>query len=60
MALDFETVKFLRVLFGLVFLVVGAAGGYKYFDLLGALGGGFLGYVAGWNAVDFLKGRAHK
>lgn len=60
MAMDFETVRFLRVLFGLVFLAVGAAAGYRYFDLLGAAGGALAGYVVGWNAVDLFKGRARK
>lgn len=60
MAMDFETVKFLRFLFGVVFLFIGAAAGYKYFGVLGAAGGAFIGYVVGWNAVDLVKGRAHK
>ena len=60
MAMDFETVKTLRVLFGFVLLLVGAAAGYQYFELAGAVGGGFLGYVMGWNLVDLFKGRARK
>ncbi len=60
MAMDFETVKFLRLLFALVFAFVGIAAGLKYFGILGAIGGAFLGYIVGWNTVDFFKGRAHK
>jgi hypothetical protein len=60
MAMDFETVRFLRVLFGLVFLAVGAAAGYRSFGPLGAAGGALAGYVIGWNAVDLFKGRARK
>jgi hypothetical protein len=53
-------VRFLRVLFGLVFLAVGAAAGYRSFGPLGAAGGALAGYVIGWNAVDLFKGRARK
>jgi hypothetical protein len=60
MSMDFETVRFMRILFGLVFLVVGAAGGYIYFGTLGAAGGALVGYVVGWNTVDLFKGRASK
>lgn len=60
MAMDFETVKFLRPLFGIVMLLIGAAAGHQYFELPGAVGGGFLGYVVGWNLVDLFKGRARK
>jgi hypothetical protein len=60
MAMDFETVKFMRVLFAVIFAAVGGAGGYKYFGVIGAIGGGLVGALVGWNTVDLLKGRAHK
>lgn len=68
MAMDFETVRFLRVIFGLIFAVVGGAAGVKYGPALigsqGSVIGPAVGAVAGaffgWNAVDLLKGRAQK
>jgi len=60
MAMDFETVKFMRFLFALVGAVIGAAAGIKYFALPGAIGGIVVGAIVGWNTVDFFKGRAHK
>jgi uncharacterized membrane protein len=60
MAMDLETVKFLRFLFGVVFACVGAAAGYRFYGLAGSLGGAVIGYTVGWNVVDFFKGRAHK
>ena len=60
MAMDFETVKFLRFLFALVFAFVGVAGGLKYYGVIGALAGCLIGYIVGWNTVDLFKGRAHK
>ena len=60
MSMDFETVRFLRVLFALVFACVGIAAGFKYFGLLGSAGGAFFGYIIGWNLVDLVKGRAGK
>lgn len=60
MAMDFETVKFLRRLFGGLCAVIGAAVGYQYYAFLGGVGGAVVGYAAGWNLVDFFKGRAHK
>ena len=60
MAMDLETVKFMRRLFGVVFALIGAAAGHRYYGTLGAVGGIFVGYVVGWNIVDLLKGRAHK
>lgn len=60
MAMDFETVKYLRFIFAVVFAFVGGAGGMKYFGPFGAIGGAFVGYLVGWNAVDLFKGRAHK
>jgi uncharacterized membrane protein len=60
MAMDFETVKFMRFLFALVGAAIGAAAGVKYFGLAGAIGGFVIGAIIGWNTVDFIKGRAHK
>ena len=60
MAMDFETVKFMRRLFGVIGAVIGAGAGYRYFDLLGGAAGVFVGYIVGWNFVDLFKGRAHK
>ena len=60
MAMDFETVKFMRRLLGGLCAVIGAAAGYRYYDMLGGAGGLIVGYVVGWNLVDLIKGRAHK
>ena len=60
MSMDFETVRFMRVLFAIVFAAVGGAGGIKYFGIGGAIAGVILGAIVGWNAVDLVKGRAHK
>ena len=60
MSMDFETVKFLRVLFAFVFACIGIAAGFKYYGLLGSAGGAFVGYIIGWNLVDLVKGRAGK
>jgi hypothetical protein len=68
MSMDFETVRFLRIIFGLIFAVVGGAAGVKYGPILlgpngslfGPIAGVVVGAFAGWNAVDLLKGRAHK
>lgn len=60
MAMDFETVKFMRRLLGIVGAIIGGGVGFQYFDLLGAAGGAVIGYVVGWNLVDLFKGRAHK
>jgi hypothetical protein len=68
MSMDFETVRFLRILFALIFAAVGAAAGIKYGQVvLGSLGtvagpvvGVLVGAVFGWNTVDWLKGRAQK
>jgi uncharacterized membrane protein len=60
MAMDFETVKFMRRLFGIVGAVIGAGFGYQYYALLGGAAGALVGYIAGWNLVDLFKGRAHK
>ena len=69
MSMDFETVRFLRVIFGVVFAVVGGAAGMKYLPMLvtpqqgplvGPAVGAVVGALVGWNAVDLVKGRAHK
>ncbi len=60
MAMDFETVKFMRRLFGGLGAIIGATAGYKYYGMLGGAGGLLVGYAVGWNLVDLLKGRAHK
>jgi hypothetical protein len=60
MSMDYETVKFLRFVFAVVLLLIGAAAGFRYYGLLGAIGGAFAGYIIGWNTVDFFKGRAGK
>lgn len=60
MSMDFETVRFMRVFFAIVFGAVGGAGGIKYFGIGGAIGGAVVGAIVGWNAVDLVKGRAHK
>ena len=68
MAMDFETVRFLRFAFAVIFAVVGGAAGIKYGELvMGSLGGiagpaigAVLGVIVGWNTVDLIKGRPHK
>ena len=69
MSMDFETVRFLRVIFAVVFAVVGGAAGMKYLPMLvatqpsplvGPVVGAVVGALVGWNAVDLVKGRAHK
>lgn len=58
--MDFETVRFLRVVFAFVAGLVGAAGGLRYFGTLGAIGGLVVGLLVGWNLVDLVKGRPQK
>jgi hypothetical protein len=61
--MDFATVRFLRFVFAVTGALIGAAAGYRYlsaFPLLGPAGGAVVGAVVGWNAVDLIKGRAHK
>jgi len=67
--MDFETVRFLRIIFGVVFAVVGGAAGVKYGpgllgpqngSLVGPIVGAVVGAIVGWNAVDLVKGRARK
>ena len=60
MALDFETVRFLRWVFLVVGFCVGAAAGFKGYGTTGALIGGAIGAVVGWNIPDLFKGRAQK
>lgn len=60
MAMDFETVRYLRVVIAIVGFFVGAATGFKYYETTGALIGGVIGAIAGWNIPDFFKGRAQK
>jgi len=60
MAMDFETVRFLRILFAFAGAAIGAAAGMKYYQTTGAIGGAVIGAVIGWNMVDLLKGRAQK
>ena len=61
--MDFGTVRFLRIVFAITGALVGSAAGYQYlsaFPILGPIAGGVVGAVIGWNAVDLIKGRAHK
>lgn len=61
--MDFGTVRFLRIVFAVAGALVGAAAGFRYlsaFPIFGPAGGAVVGAVVGWNAVDLIKGRAHK
>jgi len=60
MALDFETVRFLRWVFAVVGLCIGGAAGIKSYGTNGALVGAAIGAVIGWNVPDLFKGRAQK
>lgn len=60
MAMDHETVKFLRFLIGVLGLCIGAAAGHSYYGMLGGAGGALIGYIVGSNVVDLFKGRASK
>jgi len=60
MAMDFETVRQLRVLFAIVGAFVGGAAGAGYFGSTGGLIGLAVGALVGWNAVDLIKGRTQK
>ena len=68
MAMDFESVRFLRFAFAVIFAIVGGAAGIKYGTMLiGSVGeivgpvvGVVIGAIIGWNTVDLIKGRAHK
>lgn len=60
MAMDFETVRQLRILFGIIGACVGGAAGISYFETTGGLIGLVVGALVGWNAVDLIKGRTQK
>lgn len=60
MAMDFETVRYLRVIIAAVGFLVGAAAGFRYYETTGVLIGGVIGAFVGWNIPDFFKGRAQK
>ena len=60
MAMDFETVRFLRWIFAAVGFCIGAAAGIKYYGTTGCLIGGVIGAVVGWNMPDLFKGRTQK
>jgi uncharacterized membrane protein len=60
MAMDFETVRFLRFVFAVVGFCIGGAAGMNYYDMIGGLIGGVIGAVIGWNTPDLFKGRAQK
>jgi hypothetical protein len=68
MAMDFETVRFMRIAFAIIFAGVGAAAGIKYGDfflgtsghIIGPIAGVIFGVIIGWNTVDLIKGRPHK
>jgi hypothetical protein len=63
MALDFATVRFLRVLFGIVGGLVGAGAGLRYFPafaIVSIVVGALVGALVGWNLPDLFKGRAQK
>jgi hypothetical protein len=68
MSMDFETVRFLRAIFLVIFAIVGGAAGVKYGpmllgsqgELIGPIAGAVVGALLGWNAVDLVKGRARK
>ena len=60
MAMDFETVRYLRIIIAVIGFFVGAAAGFIYFETNDALIGGVIGAFVGWNIPDFFKGRAQK
>ena len=60
MAMDFETVRFLRYVFAVVGFLIGGAAGIKYYGTVGAVIGGVIGATVGWNTPDLFKGRTQK
>ncbi len=60
MAMDFETVRFLRYLFAFGGAAIGAALGRDIYGNLGLAAGIAVGALVGWNFVDLFKGRAQK
>lgn len=60
MALDFETVRFLRYLFAFGGAAIGGAIGWDVYGTWGLAGGLAVGALVGWNFVDLFKGRAQK
>jgi membrane associated rhomboid family serine protease len=60
MAMDFETVRFLRIVFAVVGFCIGGAAGIKYYGATGGLIGGVVGGIVGWNTPDLFKGRTQK
>lgn len=60
MAMDFETVRFLRFVFAVVGFFIGGAAGIKYYGAIGGLIGGVIGAFVGWNTPDLFKGRTQK
>jgi uncharacterized membrane protein len=60
MAMEFESVRFLRFVFGAVVVCIGGAAGIKYYVTTGGLIGGVIGAIVGWNIPDLFKGRPQK
>jgi membrane associated rhomboid family serine protease len=60
MAMDFETVRFFRIVFAVVGFCIGGAAGIKYYGATGGLIGGVIGAIVGWNTPDLFKGRTQK
>jgi hypothetical protein len=60
MAMDFETVRYLRWVFAVVGFCIGGAAGIKNYGTTGALIGGVVGAIIGWNVPDLFKGRTQK
>jgi uncharacterized membrane protein len=60
MAMDFETVRFLRFVFAVVGFGIGGATGLRYYGTTGGLIGCVIGAIVGWNTPDLFKGRTQK
>ena len=60
MAMDYETVRFLRFAFAIIGFCVGGAAGIKDYGTMGGLIGGVIGAIIGWNLPDLFKGRTQK